>query len=239
MTSTAAAPPARATRDGWYVAALATLSVSTGALDAVSYLALDHVFTGNMTGNVIFLAFGLLDVGDLPVVNLLVALLSFAVGAALAALVLRTRRSDRRAPGTTFGVLGGVAVVVLAVAVAWLVLGELDVVQAGVATGALALALGAQASALKPVGIRDVSTVVVTMTLVNLASEGVLTGRRDPLWLRRVLALLGMAGGAVLGALVVVHAGGGVATCVAAGVVLVGLTLLAVARRREGAPVTP
>src|SRR2546426_581442 len=33
------------------------LTVVTGLVDAVSYLALGHVFTANMTGNVVFLGF--------------------------------------------------------------------------------------------------------------------------------------------------------------------------------------
>ena len=32
-------------------------TVTTGLIDAISYLALGHVFTANMTGNVVFLAF--------------------------------------------------------------------------------------------------------------------------------------------------------------------------------------
>lgn len=227
------APGTRKAPDTRYVAALAALSISTGALDAVSYLALDRVFTGNMTGNVIFLAFGLVGAGELPVTNLLVALLAFVVGAALAAIVLRALPSPHRAPGATFAVLGAVVLVTSVVATLWLVEGELSVTQMGVATGALALALGAQAAALKPVGIRDISTVVVTMTLVNLSSEGVLTGRKDPLWRRRLLALLAMGVGALIGALIVVHVGGAVATYVAAAVMLGGTGLLALARRGE------
>ncbi len=37
--------------------ALLVLTAATGLIDAVSYLALGHVFTANMTGNVVFLAF--------------------------------------------------------------------------------------------------------------------------------------------------------------------------------------
>jgi hypothetical protein len=36
--------------------ALLVLTAATGLIDAVSYLALGHVFTANMTGNVVFLA---------------------------------------------------------------------------------------------------------------------------------------------------------------------------------------
>ena len=39
------------------VVALLLLTTATGAIDAVSYLGLDRVFTGNMTGNVLFLGF--------------------------------------------------------------------------------------------------------------------------------------------------------------------------------------
>ena len=41
------------------VGTLVTLTVVTGLVDAVSYLALGHVFVANMTGNVVFLGFAL------------------------------------------------------------------------------------------------------------------------------------------------------------------------------------
>ena len=44
-----------------FVTGLLLLTASTGCIDAVSYLALDKVFTGNMTGNVLFIGFSLLD----------------------------------------------------------------------------------------------------------------------------------------------------------------------------------
>ncbi len=46
--------------------ALIGLTVVAGLVDAVSYLALGHVFTANMTGNVIFLAFA---IGGVPGVS--------------------------------------------------------------------------------------------------------------------------------------------------------------------------
>lgn len=50
------------------------LGFSTGIVDAVGYLGLDRVFTGNMTGNVVILGMGLLGANDLPVVGPIVAL---------------------------------------------------------------------------------------------------------------------------------------------------------------------
>jgi hypothetical protein len=37
--------------------ALIVLTFSTGLIDAISFIALGHVFTANMTGNIVFLAF--------------------------------------------------------------------------------------------------------------------------------------------------------------------------------------
>ncbi|MGO2043016.1 MAG: YoaK family protein, partial [Cellulosimicrobium funkei] len=70
-------------RDRPYVAGLLVLTVATGVVDAVSYLALDQVFTGNMTGNVLFVGFAAAGAGGIPLLNNVVALVAFVLGAAL------------------------------------------------------------------------------------------------------------------------------------------------------------
>jgi Protein of unknown function (DUF1275) len=60
---------------------LLTLTFSTGLVDAVSYLGLGHVFTANMTGNIVLLGFGIAGSGGLPVLAPIVSLVSFLVGA--------------------------------------------------------------------------------------------------------------------------------------------------------------
>ena len=62
---------------------LLLLTATTGLIDAVSYLGLGHVFTANMTGNVVFLAFALAGASGLSVSASLLALVSFLVGALL------------------------------------------------------------------------------------------------------------------------------------------------------------
>src|ERR1700757_420797 len=57
------------------------LTFTTGLVDAVSYLGLGHVFTANMTGNVVLLGFGIAGAGGLPVLAPAISLLAFAVGA--------------------------------------------------------------------------------------------------------------------------------------------------------------
>jgi uncharacterized membrane protein YoaK (UPF0700 family) len=76
--------PPRATRQrapDALPAALLLLTVATGLVDAVSFLGLGHVFTANMTGNVVFLAFALAGADGLSVSASLVALGCFLVGA--------------------------------------------------------------------------------------------------------------------------------------------------------------
>ena len=63
------------------VRALLVLTFTTGLVDAVSYLGLGHVFTANMTGNIVLLGFGIAGSGGLPVIAPLVSLGAFLVGA--------------------------------------------------------------------------------------------------------------------------------------------------------------
>ena len=64
------------------VATLATLTVIGGFLDAVSYLGLGHVFTANMTGNVVLVGFAAAGAPGFSVQANLCALGCFVIGAA-------------------------------------------------------------------------------------------------------------------------------------------------------------
>ena len=60
---------------------LIVMTFVTGVVDAFSYLVLGHVFVANMTGNVVFLGFGLAGAPDFAILDSLVALVSFGLGA--------------------------------------------------------------------------------------------------------------------------------------------------------------
>src|SRR5271156_536766 len=72
---------------------LLVLTFTTGLVDATSYLGLGHVFTANMTGNIVFLGFGIAGSGGLPVVAPLVSLGGLFLGAG-AGGVLARRMAD-------------------------------------------------------------------------------------------------------------------------------------------------
>src|SRR5437773_1410509 len=131
MNETAAsAPPARFDQEALARAArsirhplaraLLVLTFTTGLVDAVSYLALGRVFTANMTGNIVFLGFGIAGEGGLPVLAPLVSLGSFLLGAAGGG-VLADRMGDRhpehiaRALAIEVSLLGGAAILAAAV----------------------------------------------------------------------------------------------------------------------------
>lgn len=58
---------------------LGTLALTfvTGIVDAVGYLGLDRVFTGNMTGNIVILGMGVAGADELPVLGPAIALPGF------------------------------------------------------------------------------------------------------------------------------------------------------------------
>ena len=68
------------------------LTFVTGLVDAVGYLGLDRIFTGNMTGNIVILGMGLAGEDGLPVAGPLVALGAYVVGAAVAGRLLQRHK---------------------------------------------------------------------------------------------------------------------------------------------------
>src|SRR5207237_7974928 len=62
-------------------AILLAMTAVTGVVDAVSFLAMGHVFTANMTGNIVFLGFALAGAAGLSVSRSSVALIAFLAGA--------------------------------------------------------------------------------------------------------------------------------------------------------------
>ncbi|MET0692390.1 MAG: YoaK family protein [Propionibacteriaceae bacterium] len=216
-----------------YSLALLVLTAATGAIDGVSYLALDRVFTGNMTGNVLFIGFGLVGVEGIPVLNNLIALLTFMLGAVLASRIIGRDSGPARLPRSALVLLLVGTVLVLLLAVVWLAVGAIGTPVMIIITGVLALLLGGQAAAVKPIGIRDLSTVVVTMTMVNLSSDSRLAGGRGTAWFRRFAAIGSMGLGALASALVTLHLGGAYALLLAGVVMAVGVLLMGRARRLD------
>jgi hypothetical protein len=91
----------------------------------------------------------------------------------------------------------------------------------------------------KNIGIRDLSTVVVTMTMVNLSSDSRLAGGRGAAWFRRVAAIVTMGLGALASAAVTLHLGGAYALLLAGVVMAAGVGAMARARRLDARALEP
>lgn len=175
------------------------LTLSTGVIDAVGYLGLDRVFTGNMTGNVVILGMALVSGTGLPILGPAVALAGFMFGAAVAGRVLRDTVAAWAARTTgVFLAVAGVLIAAIVVILAWN--SPPEPVLLGV-TAALGLAMGMQAATARNISVKDVTTVVVTSTITGLAADALLGDRGMQPWKRRVAAIVLIGSGAALGAL--------------------------------------
>lgn len=186
---------------GLHLGLMLALTFSTGVADAVGYLGLDRVFTGNMTGNVVILAMALTGADGLPIWGPLLALALFLIGAAISGRSLRGLAAGWSVRTTVL--FGVVALLLLAAAiVAFGSTGPRPLPVAYVITGLLALAMGMQAGAARHIGVADVTTVVVTSTLVGLAFDSRFgRGAAKHPWARRAGAIVLIAAGAAAGAL--------------------------------------
>lgn len=214
-----------------YTIGLLVLTASTGAIDAVSYLSLDRVFTGNMTGNVLFIGFALMGVGGIPLLNNALALLGFVAGSILGGRIVG-QSPPKGLPVSSRWVLGGGAVIIVTLAVYWIVVHELSHPALLVLTTLLAIIMGAQVAAVKPVGNTDVTTVVVTSTLANLSRESRLAGGTGKGWWQRLAAVVAMGVGAAIGAGIIGAFGGAWALVAAAAIFVTGALTLVFASQR-------
>ena len=181
------------------LAMLLLLTFSTGMVDAIGYLGFDKVFTGNMTGNVVILGMGLAGAEDVPVLRPALALVFFMIGAALSGGILGDiGEAWHRRTTLIFGI----------VAAGCAGLSSLrrprtrsrDRLAGTIFTSALSALMGAQAAAARKMKIADVTTVVVTSTIVGLASDSRLAGGSSVRWVRRLLAVMLILVGALAGA---------------------------------------
>ncbi len=198
------------------------LTFSTGVIDAVGYLGLDKVFTGNMTGNVVILGMALAGADDLPIVGPVIALVLFMAGAAVSGRTLKGRPAGWSSLNT--GLFAFVGVILLIAALVALLVSDRPEWVNLTLTGALGLAMGIQAGAARHIGVADVTTVVVTSTIVGLAFDSVFGGGGNKNWARRLLAVALIGAGAAVGALLLqVHLGAGM---LLAAVITIGAAVL-------------
>jgi uncharacterized membrane protein YoaK (UPF0700 family) len=181
--------------------ALQLLTFVTGLVDAVSFLALDHVFTANMTGNVVLLAFAVAGAPGLSVARSLTALVVFLVGAVLGGRLGVVMAATRRRWLVTVGVSEAVLLFAAAVVATGLAVGSGTPGRIYAVIVLTALAMGLRNATVRRVAVPDLTTTVLTLTLTAVAAESSLAGGGNPRIGRRIGSVAAMFAGAAIGAL--------------------------------------
>ncbi|MEV8593605.1 YoaK family protein [Streptomyces sp. NPDC052012] len=237
------APPASAS-DVRRTVVMTVLTVLAGAVDAVSFLTMGHVFCALATGNVLFLSFALAGEGDVPVARPATAIGAFVVGAAVAAVVLKWL-ADRGRAWFPFGLFGEAALLACG--------GVLILVRHGTGAvggtsdlggvGLVALAMGVRASTALRVHMPGMPTLLSQTAIAQLVNDVFrrpgaalrgLTAEQRLARTRWTATVAGIFAGGVLATLLLVPLGTGRALLVIAALVLfLAVTAVAVPPRQR------
>jgi uncharacterized membrane protein YoaK (UPF0700 family) len=186
---------------------LDTLTLSSGAVDAISFLALGKVFSAFMTGNVAFLGMRIAGASAPDVVAVLLSMAGFTVGVFLSTRITRPRTAVGTWPSCATLALGYSLLAHAVFVGLWLLsYGQPSPDVVRILLAVWALAMGMQSAAIRALHVDGVFTTAATATLIYLAgdlSEWPTTGaeRRR---LARVLVSLFL--GAAAGSLLLFHA---------------------------------
>ena len=183
---------------------LVAMTLVTGLVDAFSYLVLGHVFVANMTGNVVFLAFALAGAPGFSILASLVALGSFLLGSFGGGL-LGSRLGQHR--GRLLSVTAALQTFLLSAAVVLAVLSG-NPAPAGYSYGliiVLGIAMGLQNATARKLAVPDLTTTVLTLTIVGISADSRLAGGSGSRAGRRLIAVAAMLVGALVGRLLIFH----------------------------------
>jgi uncharacterized membrane protein YoaK (UPF0700 family) len=173
-------------------------------VDAVSYVALGHVFVANMTGNVVFLGFALAGAPGLSVWAAIAAAAAFLAGATAGGRIGATLGAHRgrtlRAAAATSS-----ALVLLAAVVAGVAGGPVSSGTRYALIVLLGFAMGVQNAIARRLAVPDLTTTVLTLTLTGIAADSRLAGGPGGHPARRLVSVAAMFAGALAGALLVIH----------------------------------
>ncbi|MFP7493110.1 YoaK family protein [Terribacillus saccharophilus] len=175
-------------------AAILLLCVVSGLVDVLGYIGLAHVFTANMTGNIVLLGIGLGDARQVTITNALLALIGFIIGILAANLVGKGKGEPKRIVLAEF-------VWLFIIALCLFVIPESGIWSI-VMLMSLSAAMGMQTIAGRNMKIAGLSSTVLTSTLAAFI-EGMterITGRSKSMrdtYLRGAAIVLYLLGAAV------------------------------------------
>jgi uncharacterized membrane protein YoaK (UPF0700 family) len=187
---------------------LHALTVSSGAIDAISFLALGKVFSAFMTGNIAFLGLRITGASSAPGnVAILTAMIAFALGVYLSTLIVLPSEGSGVWPQRVTVALGASLIPHAVFLVVWFASnGQPSIDVAHVLLGLWGLAMGMQSAAVRTLRVEGIFTTAATATIILLVGD--IAKWSSTVAERRRLAgvLVSLFIGATAGGLLLVHA---------------------------------
>jgi uncharacterized membrane protein YoaK (UPF0700 family) len=184
------------------------LTFVTGLVDAGSWVAMGHVFTANMTGNIVFLGFAFGGVPGLSIGRSSSALGFALLGGFLAGKLDSLLGAQRR--NIWLAAALGIETLFLlgAMTVSWYFEARRGQIISAALYGTIALTalgMGVRNGTVRRLAVPELTTTVLTLTIAALAFDFSLTPGNNPRWRRRVGSVLMMLSGAFVGVQLLKH----------------------------------
>jgi uncharacterized membrane protein YoaK (UPF0700 family) len=176
----------------------------TGVVDAVGYLALGHVFTANMTGNIVFLGFAFAGAPGLSIPHSSLSLLAFSLGALMGGRI--AAQADANSGRWITRAFLWETLLLLAAMTGSIGLtngSEAHNFQVPIVITFSAFAMGLRNAVVRKLAVPDLTTTVLTLTITGFAADSSFAKGDNPRWQRRFAAVLSMLGGAAAGTFLV------------------------------------
>jgi uncharacterized membrane protein YoaK (UPF0700 family) len=184
------------------------LTFVTGLVDAGSYVAMGHVFTANMTGNIVFLGFAFGGVPGLSIGRSVTALGFALIGGCLAGKLDSWLGKGPRNRWLAAALAIEAILLIGAMTVSWcfapLEGQPISMPLYGI-IALTALGMGIRNGTVRRLAVPELTTTVLTLTIAALAFDFSLAPGSNPRWRRRVGAILMMFSGAFVGVQLLKH----------------------------------
>lgn len=188
-------------------ALLVALTFASGAVDAISFFGLGRIFSAFMTGNLVFLGFGVGDGGGPALVPVVCALVGFSAGAYVGTWIAPTPSTEQGLWPRRVSVALGVAVLFEAAFLAAWIASDGQPADGTInwLLGFSSLAMGLQTAAVRALLVPGVFTTAATFTVLALAGD--FAGSRPKAEAPRLAAvLIGLVAGAAAGGFLFINA---------------------------------
>jgi uncharacterized membrane protein YoaK (UPF0700 family) len=183
---------------------LVIMTMVAGLVDSFSFLKLGHVFVANATGNILFMGFALAHAPGFSLVESLLALAAFIVGAALCGKIISTFGVNR---ARVFTIATSLQSVLLLGAVVFSIFASVPVVGGSrdALVAVLGAAMGIQNATARSMAVPGLTTTVLTLTITGIGADSTLVGGSGSKAGPRLISVAVMLIGAAVGALLVLH----------------------------------